>query len=79
METWRRRYKIGRELKNSASRIDLMVDAYYMELLANNKLFFFFKYTVDLLQMLEFNMNVTFPVASFFTVILALVGMSLLD
>ena len=29
---------------------------------------------VDLLQMLEFNMNVTFPVASFFTVILALVG-----
>ena len=24
--------------------------------------------------MLEFNMNVTFPVASFFTVILALVG-----
>jgi len=32
--------------------------------------------TVDLLQMLEFNMNVTFPVASFFTVILALVGKS---
>jgi len=29
---------------------------------------------VDLLQMLEFNMSVTFPVASFFTVILALVG-----
>ena len=33
-------------------------------------------FIVDLLQMLEFNMNVTFPVASFFTVILALVGMS---
>lgn len=34
----------------------------------------FSKSTVDLLQMLEFNINVTFPVASFFTVILALVG-----
>ena len=34
-----------------------------------------FLFVVDLLQMLEFNMNVTFPVASFFTVILALVGM----
>jgi hypothetical protein len=34
----------------------------------------FTKSTVDLLQMLEFNINVTFPVASFFTVILALVG-----
>lgn len=33
-----------------------------------------FAFTVDLLQMLEFNANVTFPVASFFTVILALVG-----
>lgn len=39
---------------------------------SRNQIFIFI---VDLLQMLEFNMNVTFPVASFFTVILALVGM----
>ncbi|XP_059353300.1 membralin-like [Daphnia carinata] len=39
---------------------------------SRNQIFIFI---VDLLQMLEFNVNVTFPVASFFTVILALVGM----
>ncbi|XP_046446960.1 membralin-like isoform X4 [Daphnia pulex] len=39
---------------------------------SRNQIFIFI---VDLLQMLEFNINVTFPVASFFTVILALVGM----
>lgn len=43
---------------------------------------FFRKYTsflfvsVDLLQMLEFNLTVTFPAASLLTVILALVGKS---
>ena len=34
-----------------------------------------FVFIVDLLQMLEFNTNITFPAAPLLTVILALVGM----
>ena len=34
----------------------------------------FFSFTVDLLQMLEFNVAVRFPIAPLLTVILALVG-----
>lgn len=41
-------------------------------------LFLLFSFSVDLLQMLEFNVSVRFPAASLFTVILALCGELLL-